>query len=284
MLRRFHSERQVLARLDHPNIARLLDAGSTDDGGQYYVMEYVEGMPVTQFLEQGHTSVSTRLELFLKICSAVEAAHANSVVHRDLKASNILVTAKGDAKLLDFGIAKVMLAAADPMESVTSGSELLTPVSASPEQARGEAVTESTDVYALGVLLYEILSGCKPHRFPHRQPTLEELLAVLCEQEPHPPSSVVKDPARQRRLRGDLDAIVLCALQKNPARRYPSVKSFAEDVHRHLAGKPIQVRSGEPTYVFRRTVANYRPLRFALAIFAVASGLSLLFLSSRFFF
>src|SRR5204863_2130804 len=147
-------------------------------------------------------------------------AHANSVVHRDLKASNILVTAKGDVKLLDFGIAKVMLPAVDPVESVTSGSELFTPVAASPEQARGEAVTAATDVYALGVLLYEILSGCKPHRFPHRNPTLEEVLAVLCEQEPHPPSSLVEDPARRRRLRGDLDAIVHCALQKNPEKRY----------------------------------------------------------------
>src|SRR5205085_1939946 len=178
MVQRFHSERRVLARLDHPNIARLLDAGTTDDGSQYFVMEYVEGVPVTRFLQESKASVSARLELFLKICAAVEAAHANSVVHRDLKASNILVTAKGDVKLLDFGIAKVMLGAADPRESAAPGRELLTPVSAAPEQARGEAVTESTDVYALGVLLYEILSGCKPHRFPHRNPTLEEVLAV----------------------------------------------------------------------------------------------------------
>src|SRR5256885_8579989 len=209
MVRRFHSERQVLARLDHPNIARLLDAGVTDDGCQYFVMEYAEGMPVIRFLNEKNASISARLELFLKICAAVEAAHASSVVHRDLKASNILVTAKEDVKLLDFGIAKVMLGAADPLESIATSGELLTPVSASPEQARGEAVTAATDVYALGVLLYEILSGCKPHRFPHRNPTLEELLTVLCEQKPHPPSSVVNDAARQRRLRGDLDAIVL---------------------------------------------------------------------------
>jgi len=283
MVRRFHSERQVLARLDHPNIARLLDAGITDDGGQYFVMEYVEGVPVTHFLEQGNAPVSTRLELFLKICSAVEAAHANSVVHRDLKASNILVTAKGDVKLLDFGIAKVMLPAVDPVESVTSGSELFTPVSASPEQARGEAVTESTDVYALGVLLYEILSGCRPHRFPHRNPTLEELLTVLCEQKPHPPSSVVNDAARQRHLRGDLDAIVLCALQKNPARRYLSVRSFADDVQRHLTGKPIRARSGEWAYVLRRNLSRSRLVRFALVLLFVASGLSFVLLSGRFF-
>lgn len=283
MIRRFHSERQVLARLDHPNIARLLDAGTTKDGAQYFVMEYVEGLPVTQYLGQKNASISARLELFLKICSAVEAAHANSVVHRDLKASNILVTAKGDVKLLDFGIAKVMLAAADPIESAIPGAELFTPVSASPEQARGEAVTASTDVYALGALLYEILSGCRPHRFPHRNPSLEELLTVLCEQEPHPPSSVVKDATHQRRLRGDLDAIVLCALQKNPALRYPSVRSLAEDVQRHLAGKPIGARAGERAYVVRRTLSSSRPLRFSLTALVVALGLFLLVLNGRFF-
>jgi eukaryotic-like serine/threonine-protein kinase len=281
MVRRFHSERHVLARLDHPNIARLLDAGSTEDGSQYFVMEYVDGVPVTRFLEQTHASIPSRLELFLRICSAVEAAHANSVVHRDLKPSNILVTAKGEAKLLDFGIAKVILPA-DPAESAASGPTLFTPVSASPEQARGEAVTESTDVYALGALLYEILSACKPHRFSHRNPTLEELLTVLCEQEPHPPSSVVEDPARQRRLRGDLDAIVLCAVRKNPARRYASVKSFADDVRRHLAGKAIHVRSGEPAYVLGRALASNRTLQYALAVAVIALSLGLVFMSGRF--
>ncbi|MFN2621559.1 MAG: protein kinase [Chthoniobacterales bacterium] len=283
MLRRFHSERQVLARLDHPNIARLLDAGSTDDGRQYFIMEYVDGVPVTRFLEQTNAPISSRLALFLKICAAVQAAHANSVVHRDLKASNILVTGKGDIKLLDFGIAKVMLGASDGLESAAPRSELLTPISASPEQARGEAVTASTDVYALGVLLYEILTGCKPHRFPHPNPTLEELLDVLCEQEPHPPSTVVAEAADQRRLRGDLDAIVLCALRKNPAKRYASVKNLAEDVQRHLAGKAVHVRAGQPLYVLRRNLATSRPLRFGLAVLAVASGLSLLLLGSRFF-
>jgi TolB-like protein/tRNA A-37 threonylcarbamoyl transferase component Bud32 len=280
MVRRFQSERQVLARLDHPNIARLLDAGITDDGAQYFVMEYVEGVPVTQFLEQGNAPISTRLELFLEICSAVEAAHANSVVHRDLKASNILVTPKGDIKLLDFGIAKVMFDASERLEPTAPGSELFTPVSASPEQARGEAVTQSTDVYALGVLLYEILSECRPHRFPNRNPTLEELLTVLCEQEPHPPSSVVEDPARKRRLRGDLDAIVLCALRKDPAKRYASVRSFADDVHRHLAGKAIRVRSAELGYVLHRKLWRNRSVRFALAVLALAA---VLLMSGRFF-
>jgi serine/threonine protein kinase/tetratricopeptide (TPR) repeat protein len=282
MVRRFHSERHVLARLDHPSIARLLDAGSTDDGSQYFVMEYVEGVPVTRFLEETRASVTARLELFLKICDAVEAAHANSVVHRDLKPSNILVTAKGEVKLLDFGIAKVMLPAPEPAESAVSGAALFTPISAAPEQARGEAVTESTDVYALGALLYEILSGSKPHRFSRRNPTLEELLTVLSEQEPHPPSSVVEDPARQRRLRGDLDAIVLCALRKTPTKRYPSVKSFADDVRRHLAGKAVGVRSGEQAYVLRRTLSSSRSLRWALAVLGAGAIVGALFLSGRF--
>ena len=283
MVQRFHSERRVLARLDHPNIARLLDAGTTGDGSQYFVMEHVEGVPVTRFLDDTNASISERLELFLKICAAVEAAHANSVVHRDLKASNILVTGKGDVKLLDFGIAKVMLDPANPLETAAPDGKLLTPVSASPEQARGEAGTVSTDVYALGVLLYEILTGCKPHRFPNRNPTLEELLTVLCEQEPHPPSTVARDGARQRQLRGDLDAIVGCALQKDPARRYASVKNFADDVRRHLDGKAIRVRASEPAYVLRRALSKSSSVRFALAVVAVASGLSLLLLSGRFF-
>ena len=282
MLRRFYSERQVLARLDHPNIARLLDAGSTEDGSQYFVMEYVEGIPVTRFLEDRNAPVPVRLDLFLKICSAVEAAHANSVVHRDLKPSNILVTEKGDVKLLDFGIAKVMLAPVDDIRADAPTSELFTPVSAAPEQARGETVSELTDVYALGVLLYEILSGRKPHRFPHRNPTFEELLTVLCEQEPHPPSFAVDDRSRQRELRGDLDAIVRCALQKNPAKRYASVKCLADDVRRHLAGEPVRVRSTERAYVFRRSIAA-RPLTLAFASLAVACALSLLLLSGRVF-
>ncbi|MFL6589522.1 MAG: protein kinase domain-containing protein, partial [Chthoniobacterales bacterium] len=213
---------------------------------------------------------------------AVEAAHANSVVHRDLKPSNILVTAKGDVKLLDFGIAKMMLSGVDSPEGALEGG-MLTPVSAAPEQVRGEAVTEATDIYALGVLLYEILTGCKPHRFPHPHPTVEELLTVLCEQEPEPPSSVVEDPGRQRRLRGDLDTIVGCALQKNPEFRYPSVKRFAHDVQCHLDAKPIAVRSGEPGYVVGRTLSRSRSLRFAVAVLVVASGLSALFIGSRFF-
>lgn len=282
MVRRFQSERQVLARLDHPNIARLLDAGSTNDGCQYFVMEYVEGVPVIRYLDENKASIAARLELFLKICAAVEAAHANSVVHRDLKPSNILVTAKGDVKLLDFGIAKIMLDAVHSPDAALDVG-MLTPVSAAPEQVRGEAVTESTDIYALGVLLYEILTGSKPHRFPHRNPTVEELLTVLCEQEPEPPSSVVEDAGRQRRLRGDLDKIVGCALQKNPSRRYPSVKLFANDVRRHLAGTPIAVRSGNPAYVVGRTLSRSRSLRFAVAVVLVASGLSVLFLRSRFF-
>jgi serine/threonine protein kinase len=270
LARRFDSECQVLARLDHPNIARLLDAGSTDDGRKYFVMEYIVGVPVTRFLEEKDASISARLKLFLEICSAVEVAHTHSVVHRDLKASNILVTAKGEVKLLDFGIAKVILGSANPLESTAPGHERLSPISASPEQVRGGVITRSTDVYALGILLYEILTGCKPHVFPNQNPTHEQLLEVLCGQEPPPPSSVVKDASRKRLLRGDLDAIVCCALQKDPAGRYASARSLADDIKRHLAGEAIQARSGQQTYLLWRTLLRSRWLRASFIVLALA--------------
>lgn len=244
VLRRFRSEREVLARLDHPNIAHLLDAGTTDDGLPYFVMEYVDGLPVVRFMEENEQSISARLTLFLKICGAVEVAHRHSIVHRDLKPGNILVTREGEPKLLDFGIAKLIGNDMNPLELTALGQQRLTPISASPEQAQGEVVTKSSDVYALGVLLYEILTGVRPHRFLTRNPSREELVTVVCEQEAIPPSLAVKDRSTARALRGDLDAIVLCALQKEPSHRYPSATEFAEDVRRHLAGKPVEARSG----------------------------------------
>ena len=244
VLRRFRSEREVLARLDHPNIARLLDAGTTDEGLPYFVMEYVDGMPVIEFVKAKQLAIADRLSLFLKICAAVEVAHRSSVVHRDLKPGNILVTAESEPKLLDFGIAKLIGNGMNSLEQTSLGQQRLTPISASPEQAQGEVVTTSTDVYALGVLLYEMLTGVRPHRFLTRDPSREELVAVVCEQEAIPPSLAVKDRSIARALRGDLDSIVLCALQKEPSRRYPSATEFAEDVRRHLAGKAVQARSG----------------------------------------
>jgi serine/threonine protein kinase len=223
VLRRFASERHILARLDHPNIARLLDAGTTDDGLPYVVMEYVAGAPVTRFVREHELSVAETVAVFLKICAAVEVAHRNQVIHRDLKPSNILVTSAGEPKLLDFGIAKILTAAEDSTEITAAGEERLTPVCASPEQTDGRPVTEATDVYALGALLYEMLSGQKPHRFSTTNPSRDEVTRVIREQEPPPPSSVAADAQTARILRGGLDTIVLKALRKDPAMRYPTV-------------------------------------------------------------
>jgi eukaryotic-like serine/threonine-protein kinase len=267
VLRRFRAERQVLARLDHPNIARLLDAGTTEDGLPYFVMEYIDGIPVTRFVSAERLSVAERLELFLKICAAVEVAHRNRVVHRDLKANNILVNGDGEPKLLDFGIAKLLPADEETLELTALGQQRLTPICASPEQARGEPVTTASDIYALGALLYELLSSEQPHHFSTRHPSPEELVRVLGEETPTPPSLATSDRATERQLRGDLDNIVLFALRKEPARRYSSVAEFAEDIRRYLAGLPVHARPNTVTYraqrFFRR---NKGPgLRLALA-------------------
>ncbi|MEY2496990.1 MAG: eukaryotic-like serine/threonine-protein kinase [Verrucomicrobiota bacterium] len=253
--RRFRSEREVLARLDHPNIARLLDAGTTDDGIPYIVMEYVDGMPLTRFVAENHLSIPARLELFLKVCAAVEVAHRHSVVHRDLKPNNILVNHEGEAKLLDFGIAKLIGHEANPLELTALGQERLTPISASPEQAQGELVTKSSDIYSLGVLLYELLTGVRPHRFRNRNPSRAELITVLCEQEPTLPSALAHESQTRRVLRGNLDAVLLCALRKEPSKRYPSVTEFADDIRRHLAGDLVLARSaGAGSRILRRTL------------------------------
>jgi eukaryotic-like serine/threonine-protein kinase len=270
VLRRFRSEREVLARLDHPNIARLLDAGTTDDGLPYFLMEYVDGIPVIRFVEENGLSIKARLYLFLKICNAVEFAHRSSIVHRDLKSSNILVSHDWEPKLLDFGIAKLIGAGVNPLELTATGEERLTPISASPEQAQGELVTISSDIYALGALLYELLSGCRPHRFSTRNPSRAELVSVLCEQEPALPSSVVEDLRTKRLLRGDLDAIILCALRKEPTKRYSSVSDFANDLRRHLAGEVVCVRDSQSLYRLFRGVFHNRGVRFTAAACAAA--------------
>src|ERR1700719_1894680 len=232
VVRRFRAEREVLARLDHPNIARLMDAGTMDDGRPYLVMEYIDGVPITRFIEERGLEFNERLDLFLKVSAAVEAAHRNSVIHRDLKPNNILVNHEGEPKLLDFAIAKIVGNEANPLELTALGQERFTPGSASPEQAKGEPVTTSSDIYALGVVLYEMLTGERPHRFLTSDPSREDLVEVVCKQLPTLPSLAVKDRERQRQLRGDLDAILVRALQKEPALRYPSVAEFAEDIRR----------------------------------------------------
>jgi serine/threonine protein kinase/Flp pilus assembly protein TadD len=249
ILRRFQGERQILAKLDHPNIARLLDAGTTGDGLPYFIMDYIVGAPVTRFAVAQRLSTRQRLELFLKICAAVEFAHRNLVVHRDIKPSNILANAEGEPKLLDFGIAKLLAKDEDAAQSTTEAQQHLTPICASPEQAKGDPITVATDIYSLGALLYEMLSDQKPHRFSTARPSREELALVVGEQVPPPPSAVASDAEIARHLRGDLDAIVLFAMRKEPKMRYATVADLAADIRRHLAQKPVVARC--PTLGYR---------------------------------
>jgi non-specific serine/threonine protein kinase/serine/threonine-protein kinase len=246
MLRRFRNERQILAQLDHPNIARLLDGGTTDDGLPYFVMEYVNGAAIDDYAEQHHLTITDRLKLFRQVCAAVSYAHQHLAVHRDIKPSNIIVTADGLPKLLDFGIAKVLAPGAAPSETMT-GMQMMTPEYASPEQARGEnSITTATDIYSLGVVLYELLTGESPYEFPNRR--VDEVARVICETEPQRPSRIATTPehadrrAINRQLRGDIDNILLMSLRKDPARRYSSVEQFSEDIRRHLEGLPVIAR------------------------------------------
>jgi serine/threonine protein kinase/Tfp pilus assembly protein PilF len=249
ILRRFRAERQILAKLDHPNIARLLDAGTTDDGLPYFIMDYIVGAPVTRFAVAQRLSTRQRLELFLKICAAVEFAHRNLVVHRDIKPSNILANAEGEPKLLDFGIAKILAKDEDAAQSAAEAQRLLTPICASPEQAKGDPITVATDIYSLGALLYEMLSDQKPHRFSTARPTRQELALVIGKQIPPPPSAVASDAQTARMLRGDLDAIVLFAMHKEPGMRYATVADLATDIRRHLTQEPVLAR--HPTLGYR---------------------------------
>ncbi|MGZ5564712.1 MAG: protein kinase domain-containing protein [Chthoniobacterales bacterium] len=253
ILRRFNAERQILARLQHPNIARLLDAGTTSDGLPYFVMEYVEGLPITTFARDKKLSLGHRLKLFQVVCGALSYAHRNLVVHRDLKPSNVLVTDDGEVKLLDFGIAKLLQTSeGDDYNPTMTIFRVMTPEYASPEQLSGGAITTLSDVYSLGVLFYEILTGCRPYRLKTRQP--DEVAQAITKQEPQRPSTAVlaSDDAfvpNRKLLRGDLDNIVLKAMRKEPERRYSSVDELSSDIRRHLEGLPVRAR--KDTYSYR---------------------------------
>ena len=265
--RRFLQERQILASLEHPNIARLLDAATTDDGLPCFVMEFVEGVRIDHYCAAQRLSTVQIVRLFRTVCSAVQAAHQNLVVHRDLKPSNILVTANGTPKLLDFGVAKLLDPESFPQTVVPTALpyQPMTPNFASPEQVRGEPITTASDVYSLGVLLYLLLTGRPPYRVDFHRPT--EMERVICEVEPERPSlaasrerdtvdaeSLGRLPEgsaqrQRRRLAGDLDTIILKALAKEPRRRYGSADQLAEDLRRHLEGLPILAR--RPTFRYR---------------------------------
>lgn len=273
LLDRFRAEREVLASLDHPNIASLFDAGTTANGLPYFVMEYVPGTPVTDYVKENHLPLRQRLALFLKICAAVEVAHRRRIVHRDLKRSNILVTAEGEPKLLDFGIAKLL--EENPLALTATGQQRLTPISASPEQARGDEVTTSSDIYALGALLYEMLTGHTPHRFRMRQPDLEEVARVVCEEEPLLPSLAANEPETRHALRGDLDAIIFRAMRKDPAERYGSLADLETDVRHYLAGEPVRARPNTLPYRLLRFAGRHKPSSKGIALTALLLALAL---------
>jgi tetratricopeptide (TPR) repeat protein len=253
LVRRFREERQILASLDHPGIAKLLDGGVTPEGLPWFAMEYVEGQPIDRYAAEAKLDIDDRLELFLAVCDAVQYAHRNLVVHRDLKPSNILVTAAGEVKLLDFGIAKIV--ASGDSTITQTGFRAMTPEYASPEQLRGDAIAVASDVYSLGVLLYELLSGQRPYRVQGREP--HEVARAILEEAPPPPSE--QGPERdRRRLRGDLDTIVLAALRKEPERRYQSVELLAGDIRRHLGGLPVTARADTLRYRAGKFVGRHR--------------------------
>ncbi|MGH8173757.1 MAG: serine/threonine-protein kinase, partial [Rhodanobacteraceae bacterium] len=269
LLHRFRQERQILARLEHPNIARLIDGGVSADGAPYLVMEYVEGVPITEFVREQALDVSARLRLFLRVCEAVQYAHQNLIVHRDLKPSNIFVTVERVPKLLDFGIAKV-LSTTDLDAPTQTIARMLTPDYAAPEQFTGAPVTTASDVYALGVVLYEMLAGSRPQRAERSG----EAISVLAPDSPAPSTVVDRttgaDPVSRRSLRGDLDRIALTALAADPARRYQSAEALAADIRSHLDGRPIAARGDSAWYRFSKFVRRNRyALAAAALVFAV---------------
>ena len=267
LLSRFHMERRILARLEHPNIATIFDGGTTGDGLPYFVMEYVEGEPIDQYCDARDLSTRQRLELFREVCSAVQVAHQNLVVHRDLKPGNILVTTEGKPKLLDFGIAKLLESDVTAEGSATlPGHSPMTVAFASPEQIQGEQITTATDVYSLGVLLFKLLTGELPYAMDSR--SLGERQRVICKEEPDKPSTVNPD----RRLAGDLDSIVLKALRKDRRNRYSSVERFSEDVRRYLAGLPVSAREGTFLYRAEKYVRRHWRQLSAAAVLLVASA------------
>lgn len=283
---RFKSERQILATLDHPNIARLLDGGTTEDGRPYFVMDYIEGERIDRYCDQQRLTIQERLMLFLQVCDAVQYAHRNLVVHRDIKPSNLLVTAEGVPKLLDFGIAKLLNPSSSlvGMEETVTGQHPMTPKYASPEQIRGQAITTASDVYSLGVLLYKLLTGRLP-----RQPDTLESLGRMLDSEPTSLSAAIyraeevpgghqddsdscgvslpetiahlrRTPLQllRHQLSGDLDRIAMMALRLEPERRYGSVEQLAEDIRRHLQGRPVSARADTFSYQCLKFIERHR--------------------------
>ena len=303
---RFRAERQILASLNHPNIARLIDAGETEDGQPYLVMEYVEGQPLDQYCDERKLDLRKRLKLFIDICSAVQYAHQNLIIHRDLKPANILVTADGTVKLLDFGIAKLLnngSGSSTVSELTRMNERLLTPEYASPEQIIGGAVTTASDVYSLGIVLYRLLTGLRPYDLSDAASQLEMERSICVADPPRPSANVQRamqsppaegelpiaalalarsiSPERlRRRLVGDIDAIVMRALRKEPQHRYSSVERLVADIRHYLENEPVQARQGNWVYytqrfVRRHTSAVIASVGFLIFLTAVAIVMSI---------
>jgi len=286
-MRRFHNECQVLARLEHPNIARMIDGGITDDGTPYIVMEYVDGEPIDKFCNERDLPVEEHLRLFIDVCGAVEHAHKHSTIHRDIKPSNILVDEEGTVKLVDFGIARVIDAVEGPAyERTATGLHVMTPYYASPEQIRGEMLSTATDVYSLGVVLYKLLTGRVPYIATTR--SVKEIERIVFETSPTKPSEMILQTPRpatsdvaapdtrklSRRLRGDLDTIVLMALRKEPERRYESAQHFADDIQRHLDRLPVTARRDTVSYRAGKFVRRHTAAVVAASLLVVVLAAS----------
>ena len=276
--RRFRNERQILASLEHPNIARLLDGGMSDDGLPFYVMEFIEGEPIDDYCRTHDLTLHARLDLFRQVCAAVSYAHRRLIVHRDIKPSNILVTPAGEVKLLDFGIAKVVSQTNGDERGTATQLGLMTPAYASPEQFRGEQVTTATDTYSLGVVLYRLLTGQLPYDLTGLR--LDQMLRLVCETEPPRPSHAIanSEATTQRiesNLKGDLDNIVLKALKKEPDRRYESVEQLSEDIRRYLAELPVSARPDTFSYRASKFVKRNRVavITASLVFFALIAGI-----------
>jgi serine/threonine-protein kinase len=301
ILHRFRNERQTLASLDHPNIARLLDGGTTAEGLPYFVMDYVEGQRIDDYCDAGRLTIRERIALFRSVCGAVQYAHQNLIVHRDLKPDNILVTPEGVPKLVDFGIAKVL----NP-EAASQAADLTRPMGrvmtlryASPEQVRGGPITTASDVYSLGVLLFELLTGRRPYGSP--ETSQADVARAICDEDPPSPSAALARPAAsgareagepdlaaiaalratppgvlKRQLAGDVDAIVLMALRKEPQRRYGSVERLAEDLRRHLEGLPVLAQPDTVAYRSRKFVRRHRAgvIAASLVLVSLVAGIA----------
>lgn len=282
ILARFQLERQILAGLEHPNIARLLDGGRTDEGVPYLVMEYVDGESILHYAEAHSLPVDARLDLFLAICDAVQYAHGKLVVHRDLKPSNVLVTGDGTPKLLDFGIAKLLEPGSGGDAVTRAEVRIMTPEYASPEQLSGQPVTTATDVYGLGLLLYQLLTGSLPFDLGSR--TSPEIRDIVCHTNPTLPSlaaDVAGHGGLASRLRGDLDNIILMALRKDPERRYATVKEFADDVRHYRANEPVRARGDSWAYRSGKFLRRHRAAVAATVLVTAAIATQTAFYTQR---